>query len=331
MKLPQLRIGPYSPQFPIVQGGMAVRVSTSSLAGEVARCGGIGVIGATGMELDELKNEIRAARALAGSGVIGVNIMYAAAKFAELVHTALEEKIDIIFTGAGFSRDIFKWAKGASTMIVPIVSSGRAARLAERCGAPAVVAEGAEAGGHLGTDRSIKSILPEILSEIKIPVIAAGGMSDGFDMAEFFEMGAQGAQLATRFVLSNECSVADSFKQTMLKAKPEDITLIKSPVGLPGRAIRNAFVDRLEREDPPKPKKCEKCLRECSHVFCIVEALRNAQKGDINNGLVFSGQNVTRIKEILPVASIMEQLVNQCQEALNRGWNTRAAGAAGMA
>ncbi len=316
MKLPQLRIGPYAPRFPIVQGGMAVRVSTSGLAGEVARCGGIGVIGATGMELDELREEIRSARKLAGSGVIGVNIMYAAGIFSELVHTALEEKIDIIFTGAGFSRDIFKWAKGSSTMIVPIVSSDRAARLSERCGALAVVAEGAEAGGHLGTDRSIKDILPEILREVKIPVIAAGGISNGSDMADLFKLGAHGVQLATRFVLSKECTVADSFKQTMLRSRPEDITLIKSPVGLPGRAIRNAFVEKLERNEPPKPKKCEKCLRECSHVFCIVEALKNAQKGDIDNGLVFSGQNVSKLKEILPVAEIMDQLVSQCSTAL---------------
>lgn len=316
MKLPQLRIGPYTPRYPVVQGGMAVRVSTASLAGEVARCGGIGVIGATGMELDELRGEIQAARKLAGKGIVGVNIMYAAAKFKELVHTALEEKIDIIFTGAGFSREIFKWAQGASTMIVPIVSSDRAARLSERCGAPAVVAEGTEAGGHLGTDRSIKDILPEILRTVKIPVIAAGGMSNGYDMADIFRLGAHGVQLATRFVLSKECSVAEAFKQTMLQSQPEDITLIKSPVGLPGRAIRNAFVERLERNDPPKPQKCEKCLRECSHSFCIVEALKNAQKGDITNGLVFSGQNVSRIREILPVAAIMEQLISQCSDAL---------------
>lgn len=313
LNLPVLHIGPYTPAVPIVQGGMAVRVSTSSLAGEVAKHGGIGVIGATGMGLEELREEIRAARIIGGSGIIGVNIMYASGQFSELVHIALEEKIDIIFTGAGFSKDIFQWAKGSSTMIVPIVSSGKAARLSERCGAAAVVAEGTEAGGHLGTDRSIKEILPEICAVTKLPVIAAGGISDGYDMAEMFKLGAKGVQLATRFVLSEECSVNQAFKETYLQAREEDIVLIKSPVGLPGRAIRNRFSDRILAGEAPKPARCARCLRECSGSFCIMDALINAQKGDIDNGLVFSGQYVSKINNILPVSTIMQELVQECQ------------------
>ncbi|MEA1961496.1 MAG: nitronate monooxygenase [Bacillota bacterium] len=316
MKLPVLKIGSYTPAVPIVQGGMAVRVSTASLAGTVARHGGIGVIGATGMGLQELREEIQQARVIAGNGVIGVNIMFASGQFAELVNVSLEEKIDIIFTGAGFSRDIFRWAQGTDTVIVPIISSARAARLAERSGAPAVVAEGAEAGGHLGTDSSIYDILPEIKAEVNIPVIAAGGISNGTDMAELFRLGANGVQLATRFVLSEECAVSPAFKQTYLHASEEDIVLIKSPVGLPGRAIRNHFTELLTSGEAPKPASCVKCLRECSGAFCIMDALINAQKGNIDQGLVFSGQNVSKIKDILPVSVILEQLVQECQNAM---------------
>jgi len=310
-------IGPYRPALPIVQGGMSIRVSTSSLAGAVAKYGGIGVIGATAIGLQELRDEIRRAREIAAGGIIGVNIMYAAGQFAELVKVSLEEKIDIIFTGAGFSREIFRWAEGSTTEVVSIVSSGRAARLAEKCGAHAVVAEGAEAGGHLGTDRSIHEILPEIKAAVKIPVIAAGGISNGRDMAALFRLGADGVQLATRFVLSEECTVSQAFKDKYLQATQDDIVMIKSPVGLPGRAIRNAFTDKLFAGQAPKKDHCQKCLRECSGEFCISDALNNARKGDIDHGLVFSGQHVYQINDILPVSVILKQLMEECQVVLS--------------
>jgi len=309
LKLPVLNIGRFTPKFPIIQGGMAVKVSTASLAGAVAKAGGIGVIGATGMTLDELRNEIREARALAGEGIIGVNIMYAARQFAELVHTAINEKIDIIFSGAGFSRELFRWGKESNTPIVSIVSSAKAARLAERSGAEAVVAEGFEAGGHLGTDRSIKEILLEIVATVKIPVIAAGGIVDGYDIAEMIKMGAAGVQMATRFVLSEECSVADEFKQRYLNAKEEDSVIIKSPVGLPGRALRNSFIDNIT--NAPEPEECQACLKECSGDYCIMQALINARNGLIDSGVVFAGKNVYKIKEILPVEKIFEKLLSE--------------------
>lgn len=315
MKLPELRIGNFVPKFPIIQGGMAVRVSTSSLAGAVAAAGGIGVIAATGMALDELKNEIKQARKIASGGVLGVNIMYAANKFADLIRTAIEEGIDIIFTGAGFSRDIYRMVKGTDTVVVPIVSSAKAARMAVKFGAAAVVAEGTEAGGHLGTDRPTREIVPEIVQAVDVPVVAAGGIVNGQDMAEMVKLGASGVQMATRFVLSEECSVAHEFKQLYLNAKEEDVVLIQSPVGLPGRAINNKLARQMAEGEYPKIKECEKCLKDCSKAYCIMKALTNARDGKVDEGVVFSGKNVYKINEILPVKVIFERLLREYAEA----------------
>lgn len=309
MNLPELKIGRFKPRFPIIQGGMSIKVSTASLSAAVARAGGIGVIGGTGISPDDLRQEIRAARAESENGILGVNIMYAARQFKELVQAAIDEGIDIIFTGAGFSRDIFHMGKSSGVAIVPIVSSDRAARLAEKSGAAAVVAEGTEAGGHLGTDRSIKEILPEIKHRIEIPVIAAGGIVDGFDMAEMVNLGADGVQMATRFVLSEECSVADAYKQMYLDAQEEDIVTIKSPVGLPGRAIRNRFTELLQRSEEQEKVQCSACLKDCSHDYCIRQALLEARNGRVDQGVVFAGQNVFKIKEILPVKLIFEKIL----------------------
>ncbi len=310
MQLPELKIGNLKPRFPIIQGGMSIRVSTASLAAAVARCGGIGVIGGTGVSLDDLRDQIRTARALSqNQGIIGVNIMYAAREFMQLVKTAINEHIDVIFTGAGFSREIFNWCKESQTPVVSIVSSSRAAVLAEKSGAAAVVAEGCEAGGHLGTDRSIKEILPEIKQAVKIPVIAAGGITDGYDMAEMVRLGADGVQIATRFLLSEECDVADEYKQVYLNARQEDVIIIKSPVGLPGRAIKNTFTDLIAAGDAPMSEECEACLRHCSGDYCIKDALLNARNGRVEEGVVFSGANVYKIKSILPVAQIFENIL----------------------
>jgi NAD(P)H-dependent flavin oxidoreductase YrpB (nitropropane dioxygenase family) len=311
LQLPVLKIGNLVPKYPIIQGGMSIKVSTSSLAAAVARAGGIGVIGGTGITLEELKNEIQTARTTAGGGILGVNIMFAAHQFKDMVQTAINECIDVIFTGAGFSRDIFEMGKKGGVPIVPIVSSARAARLAERCGAAAVVAEGTEAGGHLGTDRSIKEILPEIKEAVKIPVVAAGGIVNGFDMAEMIKLGADGIQMATRFVLSEECSVADAYKQVYLNATEDDIVIVKSPVGMPGRAIRNKFSELMEKTAEPPKTKCNHCLKQCSHVYCITQALLQARNGNVDKGLVFAGKNVFKIKDILPVEKIFQNILSE--------------------
>lgn len=317
MKLPELKIAGFTVKVPLIQGGMAVKISTGSLAGAVAAAGGIGVIGASGMTFDELAKEIRLARKKAMGGVIGINIMFAAREFWGIVRTAVQEKIDLIFVGAGFSRDIFKFGQENKTPIVPIVSSARLAKTSERCGAAAIVVEGKEAGGHLGTDRSIKEILPEVLKAVKLPVIAAGGITDGKDIVEMLKLGASGVQLATRFVLSEECNAALPYKQRYQTARKEDVVIISSPVGLPGRAIKTAFVEKLLKKDAPKPVGCDFCLKNCSLEYCIIQALINSQKGDIDNGVVFSGENVWKIKDrsIRPAAEIIKELVKEAEEA----------------
>ncbi len=294
-------------KYPIMQGGMAVRVSTAPLAGAVASAGGIGIIAATGMTVDELRLEIREARRIAKNGTIGVNVMFAVREFATLVKTALQEKVDLVVSGAGFSRDIFSWGKEAGIPIITIVSTSRLAKIAEKYGAAAVVAEGSEAGGHLGTELSTAEIVPEIKSAVNIPVIAAGGITYENDIVEMMKLGADGVQMATRFVLSKECNVADSFKAHYLNAREEDLVIIKSPVGLPGRAIRNVFSEALARGESPDIN-CDDCLKMCSREYCILEALENSRLGNIDQGVVFSGQNVFKMKEILSVKEIFQSL-----------------------
>jgi NAD(P)H-dependent flavin oxidoreductase YrpB (nitropropane dioxygenase family) len=315
LKLPKLRIADLIPTFPIIQGGMAVRVSTSSLAAAVAEAGGIGIIGATGMSIEEMRMEIREARKRT-KGIVGVNIMFAIREFAAMVKAAMEEKVDAIFTGAGFSRDIFKWGKEAGIPIVSIVSSARLAVLAEKFGSAAVVVEGTEAGGHLGTDRPLFEILPAVREAVRIPIIAAGGIVSGEGITRALKLGAEGVQMATRFVLSKECSVAESFKKMYLNAKPEDVTVIPSPVGMPGRALKNNFVSGLLSGQTMAPDHCDSCLKHCSRQYCILHALEKSRVGRVDEGVVFVGQNVHKIKEIISVKDIFSNLLYEIKDYL---------------
>lgn len=303
-------------QIPIVQGGMGVRVSEAPLAAAVANCGGVGVIAASGLSTSELTHQIRMARQLQqnGDGLIAINIMTVAQNFFDIVHTAINEGIDIIIFGAGFSKDIFKITLEAKVPVVPIVSSAKFARLSKKLGASAVIVESGQAGGHLGTDRNTKEIIPEVKEVIgdDIPIIAAGGIVDGKDVAEVMKLGADGVQLGTRFVLSKECTVDDKFKQAFLDAKEEDIRIIKSPVGLPGRAIMTPFLERILNGETIL-RNCHQCMKHCARNFCIFEALESARNGDMANGLVFAGEKVTQIKDILPVKEIFNNLITGAQ------------------
>lgn len=312
--LPQLNIGTMKARLPIIQGGMAVRVATSKLAAAVSNEGGVGIIAGTGLTTQALLDEIRKARELT-AGYIGVNILFAASQFAQLVKAAMKEKVDFIVSGAGFSRDIFLWGKEMNVPVISMASSARVAKLAEKMGASAVIVEGKEAGGHLGTDRSVFDLLREVIGSVKIPVIAAGGIMNGYDIAHALDIGASGVQMATRFVASDECEASPKFKGKYLNSKPEDSVLIQSPVGLPGRAIRNTLTERLLEEKQLPISKCHGCLKQCSKSFCILDALEKAVDGDIENGLVFSGEYFHRIKEILPVKTIMSQLVREYEHA----------------
>jgi NAD(P)H-dependent flavin oxidoreductase YrpB (nitropropane dioxygenase family) len=294
---------------------MAVRISLAPLAGAVAAAGGIGIIAGSGLSVDELREEIRRARAIAGGGVIGVNIMVAVRKFSDLVHAALDEGIDLVIAGAGFSRDVFTWCKEAGVPMVPIVGSVRVAKLAERFGASAVVVEGVEAGGHLGTDRLMRDLLPEIVEAVDIPVIGAGGVVTGADIKEVLDMGAAGVQMGTRFAATVESSAPDGFKQMYVDATPDEVVIVKSPVGLPGRALKNPFWERTQRGDYPELPPCRACLKECHKEYCIIRELEMAQGGDVEQGLVFAGSAAARVHDVPHVAELIARLESEYREA----------------
>lgn len=310
MKIPELRIANLVAKFPIIQGGMAVRISMAPLAAAVAEEGGIGIIAGSGLSVEELKAEIREARRRT-KGIIGVNVMFAVREFAQLVHAAFEEKIDLLVSGAGFSRDMFTWGKEKGIPVVPIVSSVKLAKLSEKLGAAAVIVEGIEAGGHLGTDRSMRDILPEVKVAVNIPVIGAGGVVDGKDVVDVLKIGADGVQMGTRFGLSVESGAAPNWKAAMLKATEKDIVIIHSPVGLPGRGIRSPFTQALEDQVDVKPTECAGCLKHCEGNFCIMSRLVKAQQGDVQEGLIFSGANVHKINEVLSVHEIFQDIRNE--------------------
>ena len=314
MKLPELRIGKLVAKVPIIQGGMAIRLSTARLAAAVANEGGIGLIAASGMPFDELRHEIKLARKLSPHGIVGINVMVAAREFKGIVTTAIEEGIDLVVAGAGFSRDMFAWGKASGTPIVPIVSSAKLAKISQSLGASAVVVEGAEAGGHLGTNRSSRLIVPEVRAAVDIPVIGAGGVLHGEDIAEMLHLGANGVQMGSRFAASVESNGSEELKKVYLRAnKPEDFILVHSPVGLPGQAIRTPFSERILLGTAPKPETCDQCLKKCSHKYCIIRALTRAQQGDVETGLVFSGRRMMEIHDILPVKDIFANIKREME------------------
>ncbi len=343
---------------PIVQGGMGVGISLDGLAAAVADTGGIGVISSAGVgmfepswdtdskqaNIDALRRVIQAARAKT-KGILGINIMVALTDFEDMVRIAVEEGIDIIFSGAGLPLSLPGLIeKGAATKLAPIISSGRAAALV--CKAwwkrysrlpDAIVLEGPLAGGHLGFSRDelgriedfgLVKLIREAVAAlrpveeehgVKIPIIAGGGVFTGADIAAALEAGAAGVQMATRFVATNECDASDAFKQSYLNAKgPEDLVLINSPVGLPGRAINNEFLEKSARGETTPIRCTYHCLKTCrpsQSPYCIARALTNAKIGKLGEGFAFAGANAWRIDEIVPVASLVEELVTEATAA----------------
>jgi NAD(P)H-dependent flavin oxidoreductase YrpB (nitropropane dioxygenase family) len=348
--LPELRIGDKRAAVSIVQGGMGVGISLSGLAAAVAREGGIGVIAANAIGMIEddyyadpvaaniraLRREIRAARRQS-AGVIGVNIMVAVDCFHELLDAAIEEKADILFLGAGLPiKGIPVQAlRRSGVQVVPIVSSARAARLIFRSWEKTyhdipdgVVVEGPRAGGHLGfkpeqiddPDFRLERLVPEVIEALaefeirwdrSLPVIAAGGIFTGEDVHRFLELGAKGVQLGTRFVATHECDADSRFKKAYLACKKEDIHIIHSPVGMPGRAIRGKFLEAIARGDKKINRCPSRCLESCAaHEarYCISEALDSARKGDLENGFAFCGANAHRVEDIVSVKQLIAGL-----------------------
>lgn len=318
LELPQLKIAHMLPKVPIFQGGMGVAISLSGLASAVANAGGVGIISGTGITLDEMRDHIRKAKeSITGKGYIGVNVLFAMKDFAEKMKAAMEEKVDFIISGAGISRDMYQWGREYNVPVISIVSSAKVAKLSEKLGAAAVVVEGFEAGGHLGTDRPLFDILPEVVEAVNIPVIAAGGIMNGHDVAKALQMGAAGVQMGTRFVASEECDAPLEFKQKYVNAQEGDTVLVKTTVGLQGRAIRNSFSNAISNDGKLKINKCYDCLKHCSYRFCTLDSLVASVNGDTENGLVFAGARVHEIKEILPVKKIIDNIVEEYWESVN--------------
>ncbi len=353
----ELSIGGLTVKIPIIQGGMGVGVSLSGLAAAVANEGGVGVISSAGLGLlyrnlsDNtfqasilgLKEEIKKAKEKT-LGVIGVNIMSAMTNFEDLVKTTIKEKADIIFSGAGLPLDLPKFlTPGSSTKLVPIISSGKAARLIatrwkDRYNylPDAFVVEGPKAGGHLGfkkdqidnPDFTLEKIMKDVLSErniildkygYQIPVIAAGGIYDGDDMYDIMKLGADGVQLGSRFVTTQECDASSEFKQQYINAKKQDISIIQSPVGMPGRAINNSFIDKV-RNKLKIPKACPfNCIKSCTiekSPYCIMIALYNAYKGNMKNGYAFAGSNAYKAAKIDSVKQVFMDFVAKFEQRL---------------
>ena len=354
--LPPLTIGDLTAQLPFVQGGMGVGVSLSGLASAVANQGGVGVISAAIIGFKEsdlytnyreaniraLRREIRKARELT-KGILGVNIMVALTNFSDMVKTAVEEGIDVIFCGAGLPLNLPEMVSDRTrSKLVPIVSSARAAtvickrwlsrfqRLPD-----GFVLEGPMAGGHLGFSRnqvddpgySLPKLLGEVLaavrpfeqkSGLKLPIIAAGGIYSGQDISDILGQGAAGVQMGTRFVTTHECDADLKFKQAYLQAQEQDLVIIDSPVGLPGRSLHNSFLDAVS-QGKKRPFKCPyHCLITCKQKespYCIAAALINAVRGRLEQGFAFAGQNAFRSQKLVSVKNLINSLLEEWQQA----------------
>jgi len=351
--IPSLKIGRYTVPYPLIQGGMGVRISGASLAGHVAKSGGIGIIAAAGVGLNSphydgsnffkadplaLQDEIRKAYEIAPDGVVGVNCMVAVSNYDEMVQAACAAGAKVVISGAGLPTNLpgltADWPEVA---LVPIVSSVKAAELIarkwvkgyDRLPDAVVVEDPDTAGGHLGeklenigsgeydqyaTVRGVKAYFKEAF-EADIPVIAAGGIWDRADLLNALEQGADGVQMASRFVCTEECDADPAFKQAYLDCTQEDIGLIMSPAGLPGRAIRGN-IEQVAARDERLGTICPSgCLKKCTYKtsqerFCIVHALDRAQRGDVETGLVFCGSNAWKADRITTVQEIFNELFN---------------------
>ncbi len=355
--LPPLKIGPLVIDPPFMLGGMGVRSSDHSLASAVANCGMAGTIASVGLVRGKCRGQVYVEESNAGlveeirlarersKGVIGVNIMVALTNYEELVRTAVAEKVDYITSGAGLPLALPSLAKDSGVALIPIVSSARAADIVcsrwlskDNCVPDAIIVEGAFAGGHLGfsleqvaewDERTIEKVCAEVIEvaakfEQKtgkhIPVLAAGGIYDGVDIARVFKVGVEGVQMATRFLATDECTLPDNCKQLLIDATEDDMIIIRSPVGLPGRAVRNELVDRVTAGEQ-LPISCPyHCLRTCNPkeaAFCIADALVKAHEGDDRYGLIMAGRNGYRINKIVPVRELVDELVAEANAALD--------------
>ena len=355
MNFNPLKIGNLIAPIPIIQGGMGIGVSSSNLAAAVAKAGGIGIISAAQLGYKEddfvknpleanlraLKKHIELAKSKAVNGIIGINAMVATNNYEDHIKAAIEAGVDLIISGAGLPTMLPKLVKDSSVKIAPIVSTLKAAKVIlklwdkhDNIAPDLVVIEGPKAGGHLGFkvdeleddnfdfDKTVTDIIDETKKYAEkynkeIPVVVAGGVFDGYDIAKYLKLGASGVQMATRFVVTEECDASQAFKDAYINCSKDDVQIVKSPVGMPGRAIRNPFVKRtlVERE---KITHCYNCLTPCNPAntpYCISKALINAVNGNVDEGLIFCGENASRLTKMTTVQELMDELVSEINKA----------------
>ncbi|XGV96640.1 MAG: NAD(P)H-dependent flavin oxidoreductase [Leptolyngbya sp. BL-A-14] len=354
LTLPSLRLGMHIARYPIVQGAMAVRVSGAKLAGAVAQAGGVGVISSLGLGLHSpyfdprsrhsdffranqlaLIDELQAARAISPTGVIGVNILVATRDYPMLAQTAAANGANLIITGAGLPLSLPEYTAGyPDVALVPMVCGLDAVQTIcqtwhqryHRLPDGFIVEHSQAVGGHIGTtcesfDSRIEVLLPQVRAYLqkqwgaKIPLIAAGGIWDHQDVQRMWLIAADGVQVGTRFITTEECDADRRFKECYLDASPDEVVIVPSPVGKPARALYNAFAERAIAASPALDRRCianclESCLcRDTRKTYCILQALATAARGDVENGLLFSGANIGRATQITSVAAVMAELV----------------------
>lgn len=294
-------------QYPIMQGAMA-RIANATLAAAVSNAGGLGIIAGGGLSKDELSLEIRKCKELT-SKPFGVNIMLMAPNSEELAHLLVEEKVPVVTTGAGSPEPYIKMWKEAGIKVIPVIASVKHAKKMEALGADAVVAEGMEAGGHIGSITTM-CLIPQIVNAVSIPVIAAGGIADGRAMAAVEILGASGVQIGTRFLATTESPIADSYKQCLIEAKDTDTVVTGMSIGSPVRNLKNKMTDeyiKLEKNGASK---------EALETFTL-GSLKKAVEGDIEYGSMMAGQIVGMIHEIKTVKEVIEDLMNEYQRVRN--------------
>ena len=349
-----MKLGNRELALPLIQGGMGVGVSMGGLAGAVAAQGAMGTLSTADAGWNEpdfaahpqqanlraLRREVqRAKRLAAGAGLVAVNAMVATRQYADSVRTALEAGADAIVSGAGLPLELPALAEGFEALLAPIVSGPRAAQLicrtwAKRYGRVPdfVVLEGCQAGGHLGFEEAdllsgrctpLSRLIPEVLAALRpfeekfgraLPLFCAGGVATGAEMARCTRLGAAGAQLATRFIATEECDAGQGYKDVLLAARPEDLRIIHSPVGMPGRAVNSPLVQRLAAGMRQPPAHCSSCIKSCRPAetpFCITHALIEAVKGNWEEGLFFSGSRVDLVDRMRTVPDLIDELMKE--------------------
>lgn len=296
-------------QYPIFQGAMA-QIARYPLAAAVSQAGGLGIIASGGMSAETLRHEIRELRKITDRP-FAVNLMLMMENIPELVQVIIDEQVPIVTTGAGTPKHVMPYLKESGIKVVPVVASVKHALKMAELGVDAIIAEGTEAGGHIGNTTTM-ALIPQIVDIVKIPVIAAGGIADGRGMAAAYTLGAQGVQLGTVFLASEECPIAQGYKEAILKAIDTDTVVTGTRAGAPVRCLRNQMTEKfidLENKDASRDEL------ESLTLGSLAKAVKD---GDLENGSLMAGQIAGMIREIKPVHTIIEDIYQEAKAVLNR-------------